>query len=190
MFVVVALACGWLVVEMKEAKKQREAAAAIEKSHGLVGQSWGAPAWLRTLLGDYFFASIRVVSFVDRYHQVTDAQLHELRDTLAGLNQLQELAFYNAQITDAGLVHFEKLTTLHRLNLTGAKVTDAGLVHLGGLTQLEILALNGTKVTDAGLAGIAGLTQLAWLSLKGTKVTNVGVAKLRKELPNCQIVGP
>ena len=146
--------------------------------------SHGEPAWLRTLLG---IISLRtsVVSFVDRYHQVTDAQLHELRDTLAGLNQLQELAFYNAQITDAGLVHFEKLTTLHRLNLTGAKVTDAGLVHLGGLTQLEILASTARRSRTLGWH-IAGLTQLAWLSLKGTKVTNVGVAKLRKELPNCR----
>jgi Leucine-rich repeat (LRR) protein len=187
MVVVVALACGWLAVEMKEAKRQREAAAAIEKSRGLVGQSGGSPAWLRTLLGDYFFESIRAVVFFDRYHPVTDAQLHDLQDTLAGLNQLQELGFYDTKITDAGLDNLQGLNQLQKLGFYGTQITDAGLVRLKGMNTLKWLDLRKTAITDAGLENLKGLNQLEWLYLQGTKVTDDGVKKLQQALPNCKI---
>jgi hypothetical protein len=67
-------------------------------------------------------------------------------------------------------------------------VTDAGLAHLVGLTSLRELNLWNTEVTDAGLAHLAGLKSLQELSLWGTRVTNAGVARLKKRLPDCNIL--
>jgi hypothetical protein len=44
-------------------------------------------------------------------------------------------------------------------------VTDAGLAHLARLTSLQTLVLSETQVTDAGLAHLAGLKSLQSLNL-------------------------
>ncbi|MGD0900736.1 MAG: hypothetical protein ABR915_23130 [Thermoguttaceae bacterium] len=140
--------------------------------------------------------------------QVTDAGLTEV----AGLAQIRELFLGRTQVTDTGLAHIAGLTQLDTLALNGTGITDAGLAHLSrlahlrwlwlndtqvegvgltqlaGLTELQVLRLDGTQVTDTGLAHAARLTQLQWLSLAGTRVSDAGVAKLRKALPNCQIL--
>ena len=70
-----------------------------------------------------------------------------------------------------------------------AQITDAGLVHLNGLTSLQTLYLGGPKFTDAGLAHLKGMTKLQELSLGYNKqVTDAGVAELKKALPNCKII--
>ena len=56
----------------------------------------------------------------------------------------------NTQITDAGLEHLKKLTSLDTLLIDHTEVTDAGLEHLKGSTNLRMLSLVDTKVTDAG----------------------------------------
>ena len=48
-----AILCSWLAVKKQEAKREREAVAAIQKLGGHVGWSKpSGPAWLRNLLGD------------------------------------------------------------------------------------------------------------------------------------------
>ncbi len=91
------------------------------------------------------------------------------------------------QITDAGLVHLEGLTSLQELYLYNTEITGVGLVHLAGLTSLQELCLNYTRVTDTGLVHLEGLTSLQRLNLKNTQITDAGVAKLREALPNCDI---
>ncbi|MBI83284.1 MAG: hypothetical protein CMJ81_08825 [Planctomycetaceae bacterium] len=49
------------------------------------------------------------------------------------------------------------------------------------------LRLDGTRITDAGLVHLRGLTNLQWLGLRYTKVTPAGIARLKKELPHCQV---
>jgi hypothetical protein len=167
--VAVAIACSWLAVEMRNAKEQNEAVEAIENAGGLIGYDDGVfgdplggpeppgPAWLRSLLGKDFSASLVNVSLA--YSRATDAAMTRLK----GLSQLQSL------------------------DLDGTQVTDAALEHLKGLTQLQSLGLGGTQVTDAGLEHLKGLTQLQSLGLGGTKVTDAGVKKLQQALPNCAI---
>ena len=201
-----AIACSWLAVKMQQAKRQREAAAAIKKLGGMV--EWSdpsGPAWLRSLLGDDFYRSVFRVSWQGT--KVTDAGLEHLK----GLNQLQYLDLTQAKVTDAGLKNLKGLNKLLHLSLISTGVTDAGLDNLKGLGQLKSLYLGGTQVTDAGLEKLKGLNELKKLDLWGaqvtdaglehlkglnqllvlklnqTKVTDAGVKKLQQALPNCDI---
>ena len=224
--VAVALPCGWLGAEMKKARQQKQAVAAIAKLGGGVGYDWQfdakcerlpnarlpAPTWLRSLLGDDLFQSVRFVRLdrnVEEFSntvitdagleqlkglsqlqhldlndtQVTDAGLEHLKD----LKQLQSLDLSYTQVTDAGLEHLKDLNQLQSLNLDGTQVTDSGLEHLKGFSQLQYLYLYSTEVTDAGLEHLEGLGKLHELYLGETKVTGPGVKKLQQALPNCWI---
>ncbi len=66
-------------------------------------------------------------------------------------------------------------------------MTDAGLVHIKRLTSLEVLDLDLTHITDAGLVHLKGLTKLRELSLKNTDVTDAGVKELQQALPSLTI---
>ena len=186
MVVAVALPCSWLAVEMKKASEQREAVGAIKKAGGGVLYDWqfdanGAtnsnseppgPIWLRSLLGEDFFQSVRIV-FLEGKH-VTDAELEHLK----GLGQLPELHLGGTQVTDAGLEHLRGLSNLQILLLGSTQVTDGGLEHVKGLGKLQILSLRNTQVTDAGLEHLKGLSKLQELDIFGTQITDAGLEHL------------
>ncbi len=206
---VCAVPCSWLSVKMRQAERQREAATAIEKLGGKVrwdSKASGKPAWLRGLLGDHFFNTVRSVDLVGT--KATDAGLENLK----GLRQLQQLWLNDTKVTDAGLENLKGLSQLQWLTLDGTKVTGTGLENLKGLSQLEglwlsrtkvndaalehlkrlsqlkVLWLDDTEVTDAGLGNLKGLSQLKGLSLGGTKATDDGKQRLRQALPKCLIL--
>ncbi|MFZ1933984.1 MAG: hypothetical protein WCB27_15240 [Thermoguttaceae bacterium] len=200
--VAVAIPFSWLAVEMKRAREQREAVAAIEKAGGTV---FSEPTWLGKFLRDDSLVRVTGVGFFRE--QTTDAALVHLEglsqlpnlwlcntqvtdaglEHLEGLSQLQFLWLSNTKITAAGLVHLEGLSQLENLGLDSTQVTNAGLVHLQRLSQLKALWLGRTKVTDAGLLHLQGLSQLQVLQLYNTQVTRQGVKKLQQALPNCEI---
>ena len=115
---------------------------------------------------------------------VTDAALAPV----AGLKDVVALNLGKTGVTDAGLAQIKGMTTLRQLHLEQTKVTDKGLANLKGLTNLEYLNLYGTEITDRGLEDLAGLSKLKSLYLWQTKVTEAGVSKLKKALPNLEIV--
>ncbi len=200
-----ALLCSWLAVAMRQARRERQAAAAFEELGGQA--SWYEPPdgtrWLRSRLGDHFLGSIHSVNLANS--KITGAGLENLKV----LDQLQNLDLYGTQVTDAGLENLKGhrlrnldlretkvtdagLESLKGLNLLsnlrlGTQVTDAGLENLKGLTELHTLGLNKTQVTDAGLEHLQGLDRLRYLDLRDTKVTDAGVMKLQQALPNCNI---
>ena len=205
---------------MKKAREQEAAVEAIGKLGGQVGYgpvlfcyplcaAPPAPAWLRNLLGEHFFARVDKVSFYN--WSVADAGLEQLK---AAERNCQMLSLSRTPVTDADLMHLTGLANLRVLYLCDTPVTDAGLEHVKGLTKLKALWLGGTKVTDAGLEHLKGLTKLKALglgdtlemieinedsffchqtekthlrTLGGTKVTDAGVKKLQQALPNCKI---
>jgi hypothetical protein len=60
---------------------------------------------------------------------------------------------------------------------------------LAGLPALRTLLLNRNPgVTDAGIKSLARLKGLRFADLRGTGVTEEGAARLRKALPDCQVV--
>ena len=186
--VVVALPCSWMAVEMKAAKRQKEAAAAIVRNGGMViydyqsgplakpgyfidtvGKQPSGPTWLNRVLGRDFFNKATVVTATEK---ITDADLGHLE----GLPWLQRLDLYSDQVTDVGMEHLEGLTRLKMLFL-GNRITDTGLTHIAGLSQLEDLGL-GTQITDAGLEHFEGMTQLQRLFLGRTQITDAGLEHL------------
>ena len=95
--VVVAIPCSWLAVKMQQVRRERDAAAAIEKLGGSV--EWSEPfrpMWLRRLLGDDFFRSVAHVKLDGT--EVTDAGLENLK----GLHQLQYLTLEITKVTGLG----------------------------------------------------------------------------------------
>ena len=140
--VAVAIPCSWLGVEMKEAKRQREAVAAIERLGGSV--EWSrpfGPAWLRSSFGDGFYR--HVISVTVSGSQVTDASLECISD----LPQLRSLYICSQSFSFSGNSY--RLREAEENSRT--KVTNAGLKHLTGLSHLELLALIDTQVTDEGV---------------------------------------
>ncbi len=131
-----------------------------------------SPAWLRKLLGGYFFADVTDVCFDDT--EVGDAAFGYLQ----GLTQLQRLSLLNVPLTDAGLAHVDGFTKIRELGLSGTRITDAGLEHLRCLKQLQILLLRDTQVTDAGLVYVEGSTGLRELYLDRTQVADAGLKHL------------
>jgi len=153
--VVVALPFSWLAVEMRAARKQKEAVAAIEKLHGTL--FWDRPAvprWLRSLLGDDFFDNVDSIFLFGP--KTGNAWL----ENLDGLSRLKTLALDRTQITDADLGRLEGLSHLQELLLERTEITDIGLEKLKGWSQLQKLSLYGTKVTDAGLEHLGELKLL------------------------------
>ncbi len=80
-----------------------------------------------------------------------------LRFSLRGLIVL---VLVSTQITDAGLAHLNRLTSLSKLSLSHTQITDVGLLNLKNLTRLSVLDLRGTKVTDAGVNELQNASEL------------------------------
>ncbi len=109
----------------------------------------------------------------------------------APLKELKTLVHLNLRGTETNddlAANLAGLTSLIRLHLERTRVTDKGLVHLKGLVNLEYLNLYGTEVTDAGLPNLEGMKKLKSLYLWQTKVTDAGVDKLKKALPQVQVI--
>ena len=115
---------------------------------------------------------------------VTDASLA----ALTGLKGVVRLDLGTTPITDAGLQRIKGFKELQELHLEGTKITDAGLVAIADLKALTYLNLYGTGITDAGLVHLEHLTNLKHLYVWQTKVTPAGVEKLKKALPQVDVV--
>jgi len=195
---------GWFALKMREAERQRKAVEAIRAAHGQVFYDYEfdeedilrldmadppTPAWLRRLVGDDFFADVVEAGFnVVSARRVDEAVLEHIN----GLPHLHSLDLCSTQVTDAALENLKGLTDLEILNLSRTHVTDAGVKHLKGLRNLACLDISGTQITDAGLEHLKGLSKLEYLRLQssvdGTQAKDEGIEKLRKGLPNCEII--
>ncbi len=103
--------------------------------------------------------------------------------------QLVWLKLGDTQITDGAMVSIAKLKNLQKLHLERTAITDAGLRQLANLPYLEYLNLYGTAITDGGLAALNTLKSLQTVYLWQTKTTESGITKLKKAMPNLEVVG-
>ncbi len=113
--------------------------------------------WLRKLLGDDFFSSVRLVSL------------------------------FGDNITDRSLVNLERLAGSNVVYVGGDQITDAGMAHLKGLNRLQVLVISASGLTDSGLNHLRGLTRLEYLGLESSAVTDTGIEKLQEAIPKCNI---
>jgi hypothetical protein len=156
----VAVACSFWAVTMKNQRQQKLAADAITKAGGIVVSE---PTWLGRLLRNSLVTVTAVKLIAQPATEVDLAHLQAMRE-------LQSLILMGSKITDGSLVHLQGLSQLQCLGLDNTKITDAGLAHIQGLSQLQCLDLDDTKITDAGLVHIQGLSQLQRLDLGGTSL--------------------
>jgi hypothetical protein len=85
---------------------------------------------------------------------------------LAKLRQIEELHIGSVGITDAGMEHVAKLTSLKKLHMFGCdKVTDKGLAKLTALKSLKNLDISYSRLTIAGLAPLNSMVNLTRLDV-------------------------
>jgi len=119
-----AIPCIWLAVKVQKGgrgqeylKRQRVAAAAIERFGGKVG--WSDSRNDFPYLSDVYNVDLSKTT-------VTDIGLVTLKE----LDQLLYLDLSETQITDAGLEHLDGLKQLQKLSLNRTQVTDEGVKKL------------------------------------------------------------
>lgn len=178
--------CLWLGVQVNRASRQR---AAVEHILGLGGSvtyhhmydssgkyipnaAGPGPEWLRGLIGDEYFDSVKEVTLRDT--ELADDTMQRL----SSLPQLTAIILDKSNVTDQGLSYLAHLERLESLHLKSTSITDAGLRHLGQLSSLNELWLDGTGVTDASLPVLISLPSLKQVRLVGTEITESGVAQL------------
>lgn len=91
-------------------------------------------------------------------------------------------------IVDNDMSAIAALPALERLGLSWTDIGDAGIRQTGRHTSLRELYLDHTNVTDASVAALSSLKQLRRLDLSGTAVSNDAVSRLKKAVPECDIV--
>lgn len=161
---VLSLPLSWFGMSLEKARRQRKAVMRIEELGGGVVYDWEcnlnpffepSPTRLRTWLGNDFFDKVVMV------------------------------ILYGPQVDDTELKYFADLTDLEELIFYETDVTDAGLENLKGLPNLETLYVGASpRITEAGLAS---MTNLETLGLDIRQFDPEVLERLQVALPNCRI---
>ena len=144
--------------------------------------SISAPRWLVNVLGEDFFA--RVIGI--NAHNNKPSATTTMDDALVALDSLPSVKYVHlggSGVTDGGLQHISKLTSLERLGLEYTKVTNEGIAKLRNSRSLRRLYLNGLRIDDDGVSQLEGLSNLEVVEVEGTKVTEVGLSALQMKSP-------
>jgi hypothetical protein len=147
-----------------------------------------------------FSGFTKLVKVSHRGSSIDDAGLMELCDHLPNL---ESISLAHAKFTDAGAIHFEKLTKLRGLEIGAHNATPKTLLHLAklpleylqlgeGFESSECVALikgiptltrvtftNAKALTDADLQVLAAMPKLESLELSGVELTDERVEKLK-----------
>ena len=142
------------------------------------------------------------LGFLEKLPRLQKVSLHHLSgingDALVYVGEVPELrSLYlgHLRIDDSDLASLDGLEKLERLVITNAPIAGTGLRHLEGSKDLRELQLLGTNLDDAGLAQIERLKGLRHLLIRSssplgyqTTITEEGLERLRKALPECDVV--
>jgi hypothetical protein len=106
---------------------------------------------------------------------------------LSRLINLRRLDIGDTQVTDEGLAFVWGLSMLEELHLPDTQIGNQGLRYIENLGKLKRLNLVGTRVNDEGFDSLKKLTNLKLLSIIDTDISYPVFARLKRELPDCQI---
>jgi hypothetical protein len=206
--VAIAVPCSWLTAEMKAAKDQMEAVAAIQPpafgvtpSSGIGVRYWfpqiddighegpaPEPEWLIRRLGTDFFHDVTLDVFHNKDpKKATDEQILK---NINGIPRLKRITFFDDNVGGDGLPSLAKFRHLKFLEFYCSNIADRDLVYLKDLQELESLTIgcervndniSPTAVSDDGPRHLAGLKSLKSLELVNTRVTGKGVTGLQLE---------
>ena len=110
---------------------------------------------------------------------------------LASLRECPNLGLvflWKSSVGDQGASTVLGLPRLRFLDLGSTRVGDDLFLNREPHEALEKLLLDHTAVSDGSVASLSRWTKLKSLDLTGTVITPEGLAKLRKALPNCEII--
>ncbi|MBI5093834.1 MAG: M48 family metalloprotease [Candidatus Hydrogenedentes bacterium] len=114
-----------------------------------------------------------------------DLSLPDLTDRgmryLKGLTALEDVHLRAPGVTEAGFTYLEGMQSLQAL-WSWTDLTDQGLAHVGRLSSLRELSINVTKIQGPGLTQLAQLPRLEHLELQGANFGNNGL-KYLSDLP-------
>jgi Leucine-rich repeat (LRR) protein len=102
--------------------------------------------------------------YVEVSDDVSDAGLKHI----GRLTSLESLSLYSMKFSDHALKPLADLKNLKELSINEAGLTDKALVHIGGLRNLEVLTLSGNNISDAGLEHLRGLSKLRRLGIRNS----------------------
>lgn len=143
---------------------------------------------------------LRILEFKDPRTPLRDDDL----TSLEGLDQLDTLRIWGADLTEHGIIRLSGLTSLEKLDLTfvtldesslrslqrlphlktlilgQSSIGGSGLRHLGSLPQVQRLFLDGCDLQDDDLAGLVGMTGLQELYLPSVPIGDAALAHLRR----------
>ncbi|WP_299115038.1 c-type cytochrome domain-containing protein [uncultured Winogradskyella sp.] len=95
--------------------------------------------------------------------------------------QIVELDFFNADVTDEMLKVVKQMKNLKFLRVNNESITDAFLKHLKDLEQLEVLNLYNTSITDKGLSELLTNIRPQKIYTNSTEVTDEKALTLKEE---------
>jgi hypothetical protein len=189
LLVLVTVLCVWLGVKVNQARRQKEAVAALQELGATVtyaqhrvgpnafnhDRELDVPGWLRELAGDDFFQSVISLNVGQ---PMSDAEL-------VHLSALPEIEYMDLEragrgVTDAGLAHLPRPDRLVSFCGKSTSVGDEFVKRLEDAVGLETFDLSGTRVTDEGLRSLRGLKKLIWLYLADTNVGDAGLEALQE----------
>jgi Leucine-rich repeat (LRR) protein len=189
LLILVTILSIWLGVKVNQARRQKEAVAALVELGAIVRyehqkhdtqpyaydteKSVNAPGWLRELAGDDFFQTVVHVLFM---RPVTDEDLVHL----AALPRIERLVLNDNQraVSDAGMAHLPRPDRLVAFVAHRTALGDDFLRGLGGSDRLEMLGLFGARITDEGFRSLGALPQLTALAIENTHVGDAGLDAL------------
>lgn len=114
---------------------------------------------------------------------VTDEALEHL----GTISHLKTLTLVGKEITDAGVAHLQNLKELDFLSIGNSSITAKAFEDLVKLPKLTTLYVKGNTFGDEAISTLSKFRNLASLNLIDTDFTEAGIAKLRAQLPQCQI---
>jgi internalin A len=185
----------WLGAEVRRARTERDAVAAIRELGGHVyydlkrddfGNDIGAtepssPAWLYALFGEHLFApavsaelcTTEQMQYVSALARLRRLRLHRQPFSFHGV--VRGGAYHGTTIAELDLPEIVELTQLEELDCAFVDLTDAAIDTVVRLPRLRFLNLTCTCVTDAALDQLGQLRALEELGLGGTVVTDDGM---------------
>lgn len=143
------------------------------------------PRWLRTVLGDNFFAELAEVHLVD--------PTQEEFDQIATCDCFSNLFVESKTSVIHSLGALDQTRNIENLNLYGKLWTDTQIKTWDvQRSPIKMLGLHRTQHTDAVLKSVAQLPHLKHLALEYTNVSGDGLAKLKdsKSLQSMYLKGP
>lgn len=144
----------------------------------------------RTQVSDVGLESLSVIKTLE------DLDLSEISvitnagmDHLAKLTSLKKLNLWRVQVSDEGILKLATLTRLESLNLDNSPMSNGGLPVLKNMNSLVFLHLGSTQLTDAAAPSLFHLKNLKELNITRTTLASSpsAVAELTKQLPNTKI---